>query len=76
MFHYATISTGEVEALATIGHVIRMGHVRAIDEVGLKLANGDVAIPAGHCTWTVPHPQSRGAPHCRPSSPTSSYASA
>lgn len=47
MFHYATISTGEVEALATIAHVIRLGHVRAIDDQGLKLDGGDVAMPVG-----------------------------
>ena len=45
MFHYATISTGEVAALATIADVIRMGHVRSIGRDGLKLDGGDVPMP-------------------------------
>jgi hypothetical protein len=34
MFHYATISLGETEALGTIRNVIRMGHVRSIGARG------------------------------------------
>ncbi|HEX8387456.1 MAG TPA: NAD(P)-binding protein [Sphingomonas sp.] len=46
MFHYATISEGEVELLRGIGDVIRMGHVRAIGRDGLRLDGGDRAMPA------------------------------
>lgn len=46
MFHYATISAGEVEALRTIGHVIRLGRVRSIDGSGITLDEGHVAMPA------------------------------
>jgi hypothetical protein len=47
MFHYATISIGEVEALRRIEHVIRLGHVREIGGGGLTLDGGEVALPAG-----------------------------
>ena len=47
MFHYATISIGEVEALRTIAHVIRMGHVRGIARDRLTLDGGEVAMPVG-----------------------------
>ncbi len=46
MFHYATISTGEVEVLRRIKNVIRMGRVQAIDAQGLVLDGGRVAMPA------------------------------
>lgn len=46
MFHYATISAGEVEVLARIKNVIRMGRVRGIDAEGLLLDGGRVAMPA------------------------------
>jgi len=46
MFHYATISTGEVEALRTITDVIRMGHVRSIEAGRLRLDGGDVETSA------------------------------
>jgi hypothetical protein len=45
MFHYATISSGEVAALATITEVIRMGHVRAIARDRLTLDGGELAMP-------------------------------
>lgn len=47
MFHYATISQGEVDALRTIEHVVRLGRVRSIDDDGLTLDGGAVAMPAG-----------------------------
>jgi hypothetical protein len=47
MFHLATISVGELEALRRIGHVIRKGHVRAIDADGLRLEQGREALPPG-----------------------------
>ena len=45
MFHYATISQGEVDALRTIGNVIRLGHVRALDRDRIFLAQGEIAAP-------------------------------
>lgn len=45
MFHYATISEGEVGLLRTIGDVIRAGHVRSIAPDALQLDDGDVAMP-------------------------------
>ncbi|MCX7229574.1 MAG: NAD(P)-binding protein [Burkholderiales bacterium] len=47
MFHLATISVGELEALRRIRHVIRKGHVRAIDADGLELEHGREALPPG-----------------------------
>lgn len=46
MFHYATISQGEVELLRTLPHVIRMGHVQAVDPDQLVLDHGTVPMPA------------------------------
>jgi hypothetical protein len=46
MFHYATISEGEVELLRGIGDVIRMGHVRAIGRGNMRLDGGERAMPA------------------------------
>jgi hypothetical protein len=47
MFHYATISQAEVDALRTITDVIRKGHVRSIAPGALRLDDGDVAMSAG-----------------------------
>lgn len=44
MFHYATISEGEVEQLRRITHVIRMGRVTAVESDRLVLEGGDVPI--------------------------------
>jgi hypothetical protein len=46
MFHYATISKGEVAVLRTIQHVIRKGHVLSIAPGELVLAQGTVKLPA------------------------------
>jgi hypothetical protein len=46
MFHYATISTGEVEMLRQIHRVIRKGHVQAIEPDGLLLDGGREAMGA------------------------------
>jgi hypothetical protein len=46
MFHYATISKGEVAELQRITHVIRMGRVQAIDDAGMTLDQGHIAMPA------------------------------
>lgn len=47
MFHYATISVGEVELLRRITDVIRLGRVEAITADGLTLEGGGVAMPKG-----------------------------
>ena len=47
MFHYATMSAGEIEVLRKIKTVIRMGHVQALDASTLTLAQGNVQLPAG-----------------------------
>ena len=46
MFHYATISEGEIEQLRRIKNVIRMGRVRAIELGKIVLDEGSVAMPA------------------------------
>ncbi len=57
MFHYATISQGEVEILRQIKDVIRMGRVESIDEGGLNLVEGRRDMPANtlyiDCTATA-----------------------
>ncbi|HEY7775395.1 MAG TPA: hypothetical protein VIC02_02545 [Kineobactrum sp.] len=45
MFHYATISQGEVDLLGQIRNVVRKGRVRAIDNTGLTLDDGHEAMP-------------------------------
>jgi len=47
MFHYATISVGEVELLRRITDVVRLGRVRSIDAGGLRLERGAVAVEPG-----------------------------
>jgi hypothetical protein len=44
MFHYATISTGEIDELRRITNVIRMGRVQAIEPDALVLDGGRVAM--------------------------------
>jgi hypothetical protein len=44
MFHYATLSTGELELLRSIQNVIRMGRVRGIESSALVMDNGRVAM--------------------------------
>ncbi len=44
MFHYATMSKGEIDVLRKIKNVIRLGHVLAVKRDGLQLAQGDVAL--------------------------------
>ena len=45
MFHYATMSKGEVKVLRKIKTVIRMGHVHAVERSALVLAQGRVVLP-------------------------------
>ena len=47
MFHYATMSKGEIKLLRKINNVIRMGHVYAVERDALQLAQGRVALPEG-----------------------------
>jgi hypothetical protein len=44
MFHYATLSSGELELLRSIQNVIRMGRVRAIESGALMLDGGRVTM--------------------------------
>jgi len=46
MFHYATISTGEIEQLRRIKNVLRNGRVAAIEPDRLTFANGDTIAAA------------------------------
>ena len=47
MFHYATMSKGEIEILRKIKNVIRLGHVHAVEHGALVLAQGRVTLPEG-----------------------------
>ena len=47
MFHYATISTGEVELLRTIKQVIRKGRVVSIGHDAMVLAEGEMHMDSG-----------------------------
>jgi hypothetical protein len=61
MFHYATISEGEVELLRQIKHVIRRGRVQAIERDALVLEAGREAMPADtlyiDCTASAVEPR-------------------
>jgi hypothetical protein len=46
MFHFATISVGEIEQLRRVQNVIRKGRVTAINRGGLTLDQGEHALPA------------------------------
>jgi hypothetical protein len=47
MFHLATLSQAEVEVLRSIGHIVRLGRVTAIDADGMRLEQGRVAVEPG-----------------------------
>jgi hypothetical protein len=73
MFHYATMSEGEVQLLRQINNVIRKGHVQAIENEALVLAEGRVAMPQGtlyiNCTASgvdAGHKQAEMAPIFQP----------
>ncbi len=61
MFHYATISKGEIAELAKITHVIRKGRVHSIDASGLTLEGGHETIAPGalyiDCTASAVEPR-------------------
>lgn len=44
MFHYATMSRGEVELLRQITHVIRLGHLRSIEPDEMVLEHGRLPV--------------------------------
>ena len=44
MFHYATMSKGEIEVLRKIKNVIRLGHVQAVGRDALQLERGSLAL--------------------------------
>lgn len=47
MFHYATISEGEVEQLRRIRNIVRMGRVTALAPGKITLTGGEYAVPEG-----------------------------
>lgn len=62
MFHYATLSEGEVARLRHIRQVIRLGRVSALTPQGLVLEQGQVAMDAAttlyiHCTASAVAPK-------------------
>jgi NAD(P)-binding Rossmann-like domain len=61
MFHFATMSKGEVQVLRRITNVVRLGHVQAIEADALVLDGGRVAIDAGtlciDCTASAVEPR-------------------
>ncbi|MFM9853932.1 MAG: NAD(P)-binding protein [Sphingomonadaceae bacterium] len=61
MFHYATISKGEIETLRCITNVIRMGRVKSIDASGLTLDEGHAPMGEGtlyiDCTASAVDPR-------------------
>lgn len=61
MFHYATISHGEVEMLATITNVVREGRVRRVEPDKLVFDQARVSVPEGSifidCTASAVEPR-------------------
>lgn len=61
MFHYATISHGEVERLRTIGKVVRKGRVEAIEPDRMVLRQGEEPVAPGtlfiDCTASAVRPK-------------------
>lgn len=61
MFHLATISSGEVELLRSITHVVRLGRVQAIAPGHMQLEQGRADVPAGalyiDCTASAVEPR-------------------
>ncbi len=61
MFHYATISEGEVAELRRITNVIRMGRVRSVEADRLVLDEGEVPMEPGtlyiDCTASAVEPR-------------------
>ncbi len=61
MFHYATISKGEIAELRKITQVIRKGRVHAIDTQGMTMDDGRVSVEPGtlyiDCTASAVDPR-------------------
>jgi hypothetical protein len=61
MFHYATLSEGEVQCLRQITQVIRQGRVQAVNAQGLVLDHGRADLPPGtlyiDCTASAVEPR-------------------
>ncbi len=61
MFHYATVSKGEVALLQRIQNVIRLGHVKALEPANMVLDKGIVAMGTGtlyiDCTASAVEPR-------------------
>jgi hypothetical protein len=61
MFHFATMSTGEIEVLHRIKNVVRKGRVQAIEPDALLLDGGRVAMETGtlyiDCTASAVEPR-------------------
>lgn len=47
MFHFATLSEGELALLRRVGRVLRLGRVTAVEPRRLRLQRGDVDLPPG-----------------------------
>jgi NAD(P)-binding Rossmann-like domain len=61
MFHYATVSKGEIAILQRIKNVIRMGRVQALEPANIVFAKGNLAMEAGtlyiDCTASAVEPR-------------------
>ena len=61
MFHFATVSKGEVALLQRIKNVIRLGRVQALEATRMVLDIGEVPMPAGtlyiDCTASAVEPR-------------------
>lgn len=69
MFHYATISEGEIEQLALIKDVISGARVETISASGMKLSNGETVTPTGKTLYidcTASAVDFEGRPDARP----------
>lgn len=65
MFHFATVSKGEIAMLQRIKNVIRMGRVQALEPAYMVLDKGNMAMEAGtlyiDCTASAVEPRARQA---------------
>ena len=65
MFHFATVSKGEIAILQRIKNVIRMGRVQTLEPANMVLDKGNVPIEAGtlyiDCTASAVEPRARQA---------------
>ena len=63
MFHFATVSKGEIAMLQRIKNVIRMGRVQALEPANMVLDKGNMAMETGtlyiDCTASAVEPRAR-----------------